>query len=227
MGKTTPKVEYFNLNKELTKKHFRVAIFGSARIKPSSKYYKEVVRLGQMIGEKGLDVVTGGGPGIMEAACLGHEIGKKKRKNRSHAYGLTIKLPREQHDNQHFDMKKDFKRFSSRLDYFVELSNVVVVATGGVGTLLEFLYTWQLVQVEHISNIPIILLGDQWKSLIEWVKKGPLKNKLLRKDDLDSVFVVKNAKEAMAIIEKARTEFKNGNMNNSSFEKYKPRLKGL
>ena len=201
MTKKVSKAKYFNLQEELAKNHFRVAIFGSARIKPSSPYYKEVHKLGKMIGKLGIDVVTGGGPGIMEAANKGHEDGKKESKNgESHSYGLTIKLPMEQRDNTHFDMKKDFTVFTSRLDYFIQLSNAVVVATGGVGTLLEFLYTWQLVQVEKIYDIPIILLGDQWPPLIEWIKKGPLKHKLLNEDDLDSIYVVKDADEAVKII---------------------------
>lgn len=225
MTKRISKVEYFNLDEELHKKHFRVSIFGSARIKPTSKQYKEIVQLGKMIGEQGIDVVTGGGPGIMQAACEGHEIGKKKKKNHSHTFGLAIKLPKEQKDNGHFDMKKDFKRFSERLDYFVELSNVVVVATGGVGTLLELLYTWQLIQVEHIYDIPIILIGDQWKSLIHWVQKGPVKHKLMNKEDLDSIHVVKNSREAMNLINKEYARFKSGTYEKWNYEKYKKRLK--
>ena len=166
-------------------------------------------KLGEMIGKEGIDIVTGGGPGIMEAACLGHEVGRKSVKNNgAHEFGLTIKLPKEQRDNQHFDMKKDFREFSKRLDYFVQLSDVVVVATGGVGTLLELLYTWQLVQVEHIYDIPIILLGDQWPPLIEWIKKGPLKHGLMSEEDLDALYVVKDAKEAFKIIETSHELYK-------------------
>ncbi|MBN2420852.1 LOG family protein [Candidatus Woesearchaeota archaeon] len=221
--KMKSKVEFFNLDKEVAKQHFRVAIFGSARIKPNNKDYKEVVELGKFLGEKGIDVVTGGGPGIMEAACKGHELGRKKFKNHSHAFGLTIRLPKEQHDNKHFDMKKDFIKFSSRLDNFIQLSDAVVVATGGVGTLLEFLYTWQLVQVEHIYDIPIILLGDQWPPLIEWVKKGPLKNKLLNPEDLHPLYTVKSAKEAYKLIHLVHEAYKKNKNHNhlasSSFPK--------
>ena len=199
--KKVSKVKYFNLQEELAKEHFRVAVFGSARIKSSSKYYQEVYKLTKMIGKLGVDIVTGGGPGIMDAANKGHEDGKNEaRKNGTHSFGLTIRLPREQSDNKHFDMKKDFDKFTARLDYFIQLSNAVVVATGGVGTLLEFLYTWQLVQVEKIYDIPIILLGDQWPPLIEWIKKGPLKNKLLNEEDLDSIYIVRDADEAFKII---------------------------
>ncbi len=209
MKKKISRVKYFNLEEELAKQHFRVAIFGSARIQKSNKYYKEVYVIAKELGKMGIDVVSGGGPGIMEAANKGHEEGKKTSHNgTTHSFGLTIKLPEEQRDNRHFDMKKDFQRFSSRLDYFIELSNAIVVAPGGVGTLLEFLYAWQLIQVEHIYDIPIIMLGEQWAHLIQWVKKGPLKHHLLKEEDLDNIYVVRNAKEAMKIIKVASQAFK-------------------
>ena len=208
--KKVSRAKFFSLEKELAKQHFRVAIFGSARIKSSNSSYKEVYKVAEALGEMGVDVVSGGGPGLMDAANKGHEIGRKKMHNgETHSYGLTIKLPQEQRDNRHFDMKKDFQRFSARLDYFMQLSNAVVVAPGGVGTLLEFLYTWQLVQVEHVYDIPIIMLGEQWKSLIEWIKKGPLKHGLLKESDLDSIYVVKNADEAVKILKASYQMYKN------------------
>ena len=209
MKKKVSRAQYFNLEEELAKKHFRVAIFGSARIKKTDKYYKEIYHLARSLGSMGIDVVSGGGPGLMEAANRGHEEGRKKARNGgTHSFGLTIKLPEEQKDNRRFDMKKDFQRFSARLDYFMQLSNAVVVAPGGVGTLLEFLYTWQLVQVEHIYDIPIILLGGQWKPLVEWIKKGPLKHGLLSQEDLDSIYLVKDNKEAIKIIKTSYEVFK-------------------
>ena len=96
----------------------------------------------------------------------------------------------------------------------MKLSNVVVVAPGGIGTILEFFYTWQLLQVKHIcQNVPIILLGSTWKGLVEWIKKQPLKNKLLKKEDLDNLFLVNNCTGAMKIINNAKLEFSKGNKN--------------
>jgi len=191
--------------------HFRVTIFGSARIKKGDSKYRMIYRLARMIGKEGMDIVTGGGPGMMNAASSGHRAGRKDPK--AHSIGLNIWLPTEQKLNKHLDVKKEFHKFSKRLDYFMKLSNVVVVSPGGVGTLLELFYTWQLVQVNHICNIPIILLGDMWVDLIKWIKKKPLKNKFLNKEDVDMLFLAKNEKEALKIINAAFSEYKKGSKN--------------
>lgn len=187
--------------------HFRVAIYGSARIKKGDPRYNLVYSLAKEIAKQDLDVVTGGGPGLMDAANRGHHSGRGKN-NHSLSFGLLIHLPREQSESFHLDIKKEFFKFSNRLDHFVKLSNVVIVAPGGVGTLLELLYTWQLVQVEHACNIPIILLGDMWTGLIDWIKKSPLRQKFLNKEDLDFLFPAKNVTEAMKIIIAANEAFK-------------------
>ena len=99
--------------KVINKEHFRVAIFGSARTKPHHPTYKLVYTLAKMIGEEGIDVVTGGGPGLMDAASKGHHQGQKKC-NDAESIGLTIKLPKEQFDGYHLDIKKEFNKFSNR-----------------------------------------------------------------------------------------------------------------
>ncbi len=195
--------------KNINVEHFRVAIFGSARLKKNDARYKQIYKLAEMIAEEGMDVVTGGGPGIMEAANKGHKEGRKEKKVRS--YGLNIQLPKEQMANKHLDIKKDFERFSERLDYFMYLSNVVVVAPGGIGTMLELMYTWQLVQVEHVTNIPIILLGKMWPPFVKWVEKWPLERKLLSPEDMHKIFLASNCNEAMKIIKKAYNEVGKGN----------------
>lgn len=115
---------------ELYQKHFRVAIFGSARIKKDDPAYDEVYKLTHMIASENIDIVTGGGPGIMEAACKGHRDGRKS--DEIHSIGLNIDIPAEQKPNRHLDIKREFDRFSKRLDTFMVLSNAVVVAPGGV-----------------------------------------------------------------------------------------------
>lgn len=199
------------LKKELQEKHFRVAIFGSARSKRTSKEYKRIFKLGKSLGDRGLDIITGGGPGIMEAASRGHSKGKLGKK--SHSIGLGIKLPHEQKTEKSIGVRKQFNRFSNRLDSFMLLSNVVVISPGGVGTLLEFFYTWQLMQVKQICNIPIILLGKQWPTLIKWLEKQVLKRKFVDKHDMNLLFLAKDCDEAVEMIDKAYEEYKKGTKN--------------
>lgn len=189
--------------------HFRVAIFGSARIKPNDPRYNQIYQLAKHIAGKEYDIVTGGGPGLMEAANKGHQEGRQNG-SKIHSFGLNIMLPREQHANRHLDIKEDFRLFSQRLDQFMRLSNVVVVAPGGIGTLLELFYTWQLIQVEHICNIPVILLGEQWPELLEWMKKWPLRRRMVDKKDFDHVFLANNCAKAMKIINVTYREYKKG-----------------
>ena len=208
------------IQKELKEKKFRVTIFGSARAKRGNDEYKQIYTLAKMLGEKNIEIITGGGPGIMEAASRGHKKGRKNKK--VHTIGLNIKLPFEQKINKAVDISKTFKHFSERLDNFMLLSNVIVVAPGGVGTLLELFYTWQLVQVKQICNIPIILLGNMWPDLIKWLEKYPLKKKFIEKEDLKLLFLAKNCPEAMKMINNAYKEYNKGNKKYClNYKKYK------
>jgi len=175
---------------------YRVSIFGSARIKPDTKEYKGVYTLAKELAENGADIVTGGGPGLMEAANAGAKEGSSKSKS----FGIRIDLPFEATPNDHLDIKFYHKRFSSRLDEFMRISHAVVVTPGGIGTLLELLYTWQLIQVDHISARPIILVGDMWNGFFDWIKSEPLKAQLLDKSDLDNIIIVKNVHEVTKLL---------------------------
>jgi uncharacterized protein (TIGR00730 family) len=178
--------------------YFRVCIFGSARIKPDSKEYKIAESLAFSLGLHNVDIVTGGGPGLMEAANLG----AKKARRQGRSIGLAIELPFEADANQHLDVKYHHRRFSSRLDEFMRLSHAVVVTAGGIGTLLELFYTWQLLQVNHINERPLILIGkDMWGGLLDWMKDQPLERKLVDQSDLDKVILVDTVEEVMAILE--------------------------
>jgi len=199
------------LDEKSIKNRFRVAIFGSARIKKGDPRYELIYYLAKAIAAEGIDIVTGGGPGLMDAASRGHHAGRKNEN--IYTVGLTIHLPKEQKESYHLDIKKDFHKFSKRLDNFIHLSNVVVVAPGGVGTTLELMYIWQLVQVEYSCSIPIILVGGIWEGFVDWVKRGPLKNKFLNKEDIDLLYLTKNKDEAMKIIKMAYKEYKKGSKN--------------
>ncbi len=208
------------MKEKIDKKQFRIAIFGSARAEENDEAYKNVFDLAERIGEKGFDVVTGGGPGLMKAANAGHQKGKKTTK--AHSIGLTIKLPWEAKANKYLDVKEKFERFSERLDQFMVLSNVVVVMPGGIGTCLEFFYSWQLTQVKHVCSMPIILVGEMWEKLIEWTKEYMLKPDLISIGDMVNIHVVKDNKEAMKIIEKVHTIFeKEGESYCVNYKKYK------
>lgn len=206
--------------RELKKTDFRVAVFGSARIKKNDKVYKQVFALAKEIGKHKFDIVTGGGQGLMGAATEGHAEGDPKKE--SDSIGLTIRLPWETKPNKHLEIKEHFNKFSSRLDAFMNLSSVVVLMPGGVGSCLEFFYTWQLIQVQHICPIPVILVGKQWEALIDWVKKYPLKQGLISPKDMKAIHIAKNNKEAMAIILKAHKAFeKEGKNYCKNIKKYK------
>lgn len=196
-------------SRDFEKRNFTVAIFGSARIERGSPIYWEIYELAEMIAEAGMDIVTGGGPGLMDAASRGHRAGRKSRGTK--AIGLKIKLPFEEKESSHLDIKKEFDRFSQRLDEFMSVSNAVVVAPGGIGTLLELAYTWQLLQVRHISNIPVILIGDMWFDFIEWIRKWPLKHRLLDPEDVALLFPARNIYEAFKIIMEAYKEHMKAN----------------
>tara|TARA_Y100000310_G_scaffold341823_1_gene442310 strand:- start:5721 stop:6257 length:537 start_codon:yes stop_codon:yes gene_type:complete len=178
------------------------------------------------MGQRGFDVVTGGGPGIMQAASSGHHKGRKQSKDkRSHSIGLNITLPFEQHPGKHLDVYKNFDRFSNRLDTFMSLSNAVVVAPGGIGTLLEFFYTWQLVQVQHICDIPIIMMGSMYEGLIEWMQAGPLKKKLMSKNDMSNIILVTKQSQVLKILESLHRDHVAGKHLCHNFEKYRLDLK--
>jgi hypothetical protein len=134
----------------------------------------------------------------MLAANQGHQDGQKN--DEIHSYGLNIWLPNEPEGNRHLDIKMEFKWFSERLDRFMKLTNAVIVAPGGIGTLLELFYSWQLVQVKHICDIPIILLGDMWPGLIDWIRNNPLERGLIDPEDMNNIHLSKNYQEAFELI---------------------------
>jgi len=189
-----------DISREITDGHFRIALFGSARTAPGTKLYKDIHELAKLIGAHGFDIVTGGGPGLMEAANSGHAIGRSK-KNGSHSIGLTITLPMEVPQSKHLDIKQHFERFSERLDNFMLLSQMVVVTSGGVGTFLEFLYSWQLTQVKHICSMPIILYGEMWADFLKWVEQYPLKDGFISPQDMSNILLAKTKEEVIAKIE--------------------------
>lgn len=197
--------------------HYRVAIFGSARTQEGDETYENIYRIARGLAGFGFDIVTGGGPGIMKAANAGH----KSIRSNAHSIGLKINLPFEQEANKYLDIKKNFDRFSSRLDTFMTLSDAVIVAPGGVGTLLEFFYCWQLMQVQHICETPIILFGDIWKTLLDWLRDEVMEKGYFDLKDMALLFHASTVQAVIDIILKVHKD-RNGLQHVcTNYEKYR------
>jgi uncharacterized protein (TIGR00730 family) len=175
-----------------------VSIFGSARTKPDAKYYELAVRIAKSIAEAGYGVITGGGPGIMEAGNKGANLAGGT------SVGLNIDLPFEQHDNPFIDSDKslDFDYFFVRKVMFVKYSQGFVVMPGGFGTLDELFEAITLIQTSKIEKFPIILVGtDYWKGLLDWIKNTMLENGTISPHDLDLIHLVDTEEEVVSIID--------------------------
>jgi uncharacterized protein (TIGR00730 family) len=188
---------------------YRVCIFGSARIKQDTKQYSDVFALARYFGWEGIDVLTGGGPGLMEAANKGARLGREEKKTKSLSYGLSIQLEFEPEPNRHIDIKRHHHKFSSRLDDFIRLSNSVVCTPGGIGTLLEFFFVWQLIQVKHATPRPIVLLEKAfWEGIVQWLRDVPLARGLMGEKDFSNIHIVDTPEEVFEIISAHHREFR-------------------
>src|SRR6516165_8913996 len=150
------------------RERYRVTIFGSARARPGTLAYEEVKRLAAALAELGCDIVTGGGPGLMQAANEGAAAAKAPERNRS--VGIRVELPFEQDVNPFVEQAFEHKTFFTRLHHFVLTSDAYVVSPGGIGTVLELMLIWQLLQVRHLHDTPLILVGKMWGDLVEWAR---------------------------------------------------------
>jgi uncharacterized protein (TIGR00730 family) len=184
---------------EIENTNFRVCIFGSARLTPADPIYGTVFKLARGLAEHGVDVVTGGGPGLMEAANAGV---RAARDGRSKSYGLPLDLPNlAELPNRHLDIKSAHKRFSSRLDEFIRLSHAVVVAPGGIGTILELMYVWQLLQLEMVEPRPIVLLGRVfWEGFLEWTNRQQLAKGFISRSDYRPLHLADTPEQALGIL---------------------------
>lgn len=182
-----------------------VSIFGSARTKPDNKYYKLAQSVAKSICEAGYGVITGGGPGIMEAGNKGAHLAGGT------SVGLNIDLPFEQHDNPYIDNDKslDFDYFFVRKVMFVKYSQGFVVMPGGFGTLDELFEAITLIQTSKIEKFPIILVGtDFWSGLIDWIKDTVLdKFANVSPGDLELIHLVDTEEEVVNILDSFYKEY--------------------
>jgi uncharacterized protein (TIGR00730 family) len=179
------------------RERYRVAIFGSARAKPGTFVYEEVKRVSAAFASMGCDIVTGGGPGLMQAANEGAaSVGAPG------SVGIRVELPFEQDVNPFVEQAFEHETFFTRLHHFVLASDAFVVVPGGIGTVLEMLMIWQLLQVRHVDNVPLILVGKMWKGLVEWAKVALLDPRLALANpkDLEIPQCLETADEAIAVV---------------------------
>ena len=182
-----------------------VSIFGSARTDSSDDFYNLTTEIAKDIVKLGFGVITGGGPGVMEAANKGAKLALGS------SVGLNIKLPFEQHDNPYIDEDKslDFDYFFVRKVMFMKYSKGFVVMPGGFGTLDEVFEAITLIQTSKAENFPIILVGSEfWQGMIDWIKKTLLlDNKNVSKKDLSLIKIADTSDEVMEILEEFHNNY--------------------
>ena len=174
-----------------------VTIFGSARSKPQSSNYKTTVTVAKMLAENGYNVISGGGPGIMEAANRGAFEGGGK------SVGLHIQLPNEQAPNKYSNIRLKYNYFFIRKVMFVKYAVAYILMPGGFGTLDELFEALTLIQTNRIKYFPIILMDSAyWKGLLDWIKDTMLKEKTISESDFDIFTGVDTPEEAIGIVKR-------------------------
>jgi len=180
-----------------------VSIFGSSRTPRSHRDYRQARKMAAMLAERGFAIITGGGPGLMEAANRGaHDV-------RGTSVGLNITLPHEQIANPWANVQIDFRYFFARLVMFVKYANAFVCFPGGFGTLHEFYNSMTLIQTRKTAGFPVVLIGRRyWKGLIDWMRKSMLKDTYNKIDpeDVDLFHLTDSLNEAARIIERSYRE---------------------
>jgi len=179
------------------RERYRVTIFGSARAQPGTFVYEEVKRAAVAFASMGCDIVTGGGPGLMQAANEG-----ARTAGATGSMGIRVDLPFEQDVNPFVELAFEHETFFTRLHHFVIISDAFVVMPGGIGTVLETLMIWQLLQVRHMDNVPLLLVGKMWKGLVEWATTSMLDPRLALANpkDMQIPQCLETADEAIAVV---------------------------
>ena len=187
--------EFVSATDRLNKIHPAVSIFGSARTKPGQPYYKLTEEIARLLSDAGFAVISGGGPGIMEAANKGAYYGK------SPSVGLNIQLPHEQHTNTYQNISQTFQHFFARKVMFVKFASAYVVMPGGFGTLDELMEALTLVQTGKTRKMPIILVGRQfWSGLVKWFRAALLEEKVISPEDMNLIQIIDEPKEVVSVI---------------------------
>jgi predicted Rossmann-fold nucleotide-binding protein len=190
-----------------TRQNYRVTIFGFARLRPGTPAYDEVKQLAAELTKMDCDIISGGGPGIMQAANEGALSVDPKALHRS--VGIRVELPFEQELNPFVGLAYEHRTFFSRLHHFMIASDAFVVVPGGLGTLLELSLAWQLLQVRKLYNTPLIVVGKMWADLVDWGRRTMLiKGGELASDiDFTIPHCVNTIDETIALIRENRADW--------------------
>ncbi len=181
----------------LSKYHPAVTIFGSTRIKPGDEVYRKAEQIGRLLAENGFSVITGGGPGVMEAANKGASAAGGK------SIGLNIELPSEQKPNPYANITLSFRYFFVRKVMFVKYAMAYIILPGGFGTMDELLESVTLIQTHKIKPFPVILVGSKyWKGLLDWIKEVVLKEGKISPADRDIFQLIDEPEEIIKTIKK-------------------------
>jgi uncharacterized protein (TIGR00730 family) len=167
-----------------------VSIFGSARTPPGSEIYQKAETIARLFAQEGFSIITGGGPGMMEAANKGAAEAKGK------SVGLNIKLPLEQQPNPYSNIQLDFKYFFIRKVLLIKYSVAYIIMPGGFGTCDELFEALTLIQTKRIKCFPVVLVGgDYWKGILDWFRESALKGGTISPEDLSIVQVIEEPEE--------------------------------
>lgn len=177
--------------------HPSVSIFGSSRAQPEDEIYRKAELIGQLLAENGFGVITGGGPGVMEAANKGAALAGGK------SIGLNIQIPLEQEPNPYTNIKLNFRYFFVRKVMFVKYAVAYIILPGGFGTMDELFESLTLIQTQRIRPFPVILVGSQyWEGLLNWIKEPVLKEGKISPGDLDILQLIDDPEEIVRTIKK-------------------------
>lgn len=187
--------EFVEATERLSSIRPAVSIFGSARIKPDQPYYELTEKIARQLSDAGFSVISGGGPGIMEAANKGAYHGK------SPSVGLNIQLPMEQHNNAYQDISQTFQHFFARKFMFVKFASAYVVMPGGFGTLDELMEALTLIQTGKSRKIPLILVHEPfWRGMLDWFKDRLVEEGMIAPEDMDLIQVINEPEEVVEAI---------------------------
>ncbi len=187
--------EFVSATERLANIHPAVSVFGSARTQNNHPYYKLTEEIARLLSDSGFNVISGGGPGIMEAANKGAFYGK------SSSIGLNIQLPHEQHNNPYQNISQTFHHFFTRKVMFVKFASAYVVMPGGFGTLDELMEALTLVQTGKTRRMPIILVGSKfWGGMVEWFRNSLLEEQMIAPEDMDLIKVIDEPEQVVAAI---------------------------